>query len=476
MRRTGQLLLLAAAVVFMACGDGSTAPDAGAPANLAVVSGNEQEDTVTRALDDTLVAKLEDNQGQGIQDAVISWVVTEGGGEVFSPSTGTDEQGFTRNLWTLGPVAGGQAVEARWIDPSTGETEIVGEFTATALPDSIVRIAVEADSATEANGDTVVVDDTAQYSATAFDEHDNVNSESGFEWTLSDPSVADIDQSGELVATATGSSAVLASKEGVTGRDSVFVTSDVSEFSLAFSGSQHTQTPDTDSLDLTSTFTIEAWIRPTNLPGSNSFQHLVSKWGSASEASYVLELHDQRLRLNLHDSDADPGNTPVLSNSTLTEDTWQHVAATFDNGEVRLYIGGSLDKTSTGNNEPQVTTTSLFLGQSSADLRHYEGNLDEVRVWSVVRTEEEINAAKDSRLDGTETGLVGYWPMNEGSGDVAGDSTGLGHDMRLGDTDGDDSADPAWESGALAAAAIFPLDYRLARAEENASVSPSDQR
>lgn len=346
MRKTGQLLLVVSVLVFIACGDGSTGPqEGGTPASLSVVSGNEQEDTVTRTVDDTLVARLEDNQGRGVQDVVISWVVTEGGGEVFSPSTGTDEQGFTRNLWTLGPVAGGQAVEARWIDPSTGETEIVGEFTATALPDSIVRIAVEADSATEANGDTVVVDDTVQYSATAFDEHDNVNSESGFGWSLSNSSVASIDASGLLVAESDGETAVIAEKESVTGRDSLV-------------------------------------IEPEAPPSPPSVSIASPADGSSFEADMQT---------------------------------------------------------------PQITDTDPTFGRGNAGF-FLDGDLDEVRVWNVVRTQSEIDANKDQRLNGDEAGLIAYWPMEEGSGDVVGDASTASHEVRLGTQSGSDSADPSWIS------------------------------
>lgn len=332
-------------IAVAACSDGTGPDSENPPADLTIVSGNSQSDTVTRTLGDTLVAQLQDNQGRGVQDAVISWVVTEGGGEVFSPSTGTDEQGFTRNLWTLGPTAGPQAVEARWIDPSTGETEIVGEFTATALPDSIVRIVVSADSATEAAGDSLTVGDTAQYSAIAYDEHDNVNSDSGFVWALSDSSVAEIDQSAELVATGSGETAVLASKEDVTGRDSLFVESDA---------------PPAD---------------PT-----------VSISSPTDGSSFEADMHT-----------------------------------------------------------PQITDTDVVLGEGNAGF-YLNGDLDEVRVWNVVRTQSEIDGNKSSRLNGDESGLIAYWPMEEGSGDVASDASTNSHAFQLGNQAGSDSADPSWIS------------------------------
>lgn len=41
-------------------------------------------------------------------------------------------------------------------------------------------------------------------------------------------------------------------------------------------------------------------------------------------------------------------------------------------------------------------------------------------------------------------GLVAYWPLNEGAGQVAGDATGHGYSGTLGDLDSVEEADPAW--------------------------------
>ena len=49
--------------------------------------------------------------------------------------------------------------------------------------------------------------------------------------------------------------------------------------------------------------------------------------------------------------------------------------------------------------------------------------LSDVRIWSVARTDAEINANKNQRLFGNEAGLAAYWKLNEGTGTSASDST-----------------------------------------------------
>jgi len=44
--------------------------------------------------------------------------------------------------------------------------------------------------------------------------------------------------------------------------------------------------------------------------------------------------------------------------------------------------------------------------------RYFNGNIDEVRFWNVVRTQEEIQANMNTELTGIEAGLVSYYKMD----------------------------------------------------------------
>jgi hypothetical protein len=193
----------------------------------------------------------------------------------------------------------------------------------------------------------------------------------------------------------------------------------------------YVQVPDADVLDLGATFTLEAWIRPHNVAAS-AYQHVISKWGGGANASYVLQVHAGRLGVGIHDGTV---NSVLESTAALVDGAWQHVAATFDHGTLRLYVNGVLDAEMSGAVAPMASTQPLNFGQEHS-LGYtgwsYDGIIDEIRIWNVALSERQLARNMAKRLRGTERGLVGYWRFDEGSGAVAYDATPNGLDGALG--------------------------------------------
>ena len=112
------------------------------------------------------------------------------------------------------------------------------------------------------------------------------------------------------------------------------------------------------------------------------------------------------------------------ASSTFVQGVWTHVAATYDGTTMRLYING-VDVADKGHSGPVgYDTTGATIGAQQSDgTSVWQGELDEVRVWNVVRSAGDIAANMDLAL-GPQTGLIGLWHLTEASGLTLADSSG----------------------------------------------------
>jgi subtilisin family serine protease len=79
---------------------------AGAPAMVALVSGDGQTGTVGQPLADSLVVVVQDAFGNASPGTVVTWTVTAGAGSLSSTSVLADAAGRAAVAWTLGTAAG----------------------------------------------------------------------------------------------------------------------------------------------------------------------------------------------------------------------------------------------------------------------------------------------------------------------------------------------------------------------------------
>ncbi|HEV8263729.1 MAG TPA: hypothetical protein VGQ06_02180 [Gemmatimonadales bacterium] len=102
---------------------------------MTIIAGDKQDDTVGRELPAAITVQVTNAQTLApLPGVLINWHVVSGGGSVFAGTALTDVLGMARERWTLGPIVGEQAMEARMID-SLGNPIVYARVTATAKPD-----------------------------------------------------------------------------------------------------------------------------------------------------------------------------------------------------------------------------------------------------------------------------------------------------------------------------------------------------
>lgn len=123
------------------------------------------------------------------------------------------------------------------------------------------------------------------------------------------------------------------------------------------------------------------------------------------------------------------GNWPAPNAAPgLPVNEWVHVAVVWDatTGERSYYINGELVASDKGAGRGSVSLNSdCYVGFSYDSSRWIPGEVSELRVWTVARTQQQI-ASSMYMVDPQSEGLLAYWKFNEGSGNVINDATGNG--------------------------------------------------
>ncbi|AOY79104.1 LamG domain-containing protein [Moorena producens JHB] len=165
-----------------------------------------------------------------------------------------------------------------------------------------------------------------------------------------------------------------------------------------------------NSFNLTnSSFTVSFWVKRTSI---NNSQHVVL---ALAQKSYPPQNH--ALLIGFRDNNrffmAFWGNA-IDTDTSYTETNWHHWACTFDHTTKRqvIYRDGIFVKERTASSNC-LASGDFLLGCMFGNLFPFKGTLAEVRIWNKARTDEEIKADMHQHLTGQESGLVGYWPLNQ---------------------------------------------------------------
>lgn len=127
------------------------------------------------------------------------------------------------------------------------------------------------------------------------------------------------------------------------------------------------------------------------------------------------------------------GRTLVAAPTPPPAGEWHHVAYTFDRTTHILYVDGVMVSSSTATGDER-TPSQVWLGTVDGAAELYTGLMDEVRVWSIVRSAADIQKDMLHRGRGAEPGLMAYWTFDDSeNGGRCEDMSESGNDVTLGD-------------------------------------------
>ncbi|WP_332962526.1 DUF4347 domain-containing protein, partial [Microcoleus sp. ARI1-A5] len=167
----------------------------------------------------------------------------------------------------------------------------------------------------------------------------------------------------------------------------------------------------------TNRLTVETWLKPNF---TSPWEAIVAKGDSAWRLARSSSSNNLEFAFN-----STTGVKYVTGNANVNDNQWHHVAAVYDGTNVLLYVDGVLDaQSNVGSAIFSTNSYNVRIGSNEQVTgSNYTGQIDEVRVWNVARTQAQIQANKDISIS-SAAGLIGNWNFNEGTGTATADASG----------------------------------------------------
>ncbi len=171
--------------------------------------------------------------------------------------------------------------------------------------------------------------------------------------------------------------------------------------------------------------TVEALVK---LDGSGPYitgqsaNDIVSKHNGADDANYILRPD----HCEITTTDGHFYTSIVFSN--FSKDSFYHVAMTYDGVFLKFYVNGCLysQVPASGNlitNNYSTTIGQLASNPTALSIEQLYGFADEIRIWSIARTEKEIKTnMRDLPGPTSQAGLLAYYKFEANSDNVQGNS------------------------------------------------------
>jgi hypothetical protein len=150
----------------------------------------------------------------------------------------------------------------------------------------------------------------------------------------------------------------------------------------------------------TNSITMEAWVNRSN---TNNLHSVIGNYQSGV-FPILMRIDNNRLYCFINSQ----LTVQAVGTSTIPVGTWTHVAAVYNGTELKVFVNGVLENT-VAYSSPFVTSTNEFKigGGLTNNTEFFSGDIADVRIWKIARTDAEIASNYYKNLSGNETGLFG---------------------------------------------------------------------
>lgn len=201
--------------------------------------------------------------------------------------------------------------------------------------------------------------------------------------------------------------------------------------SIVFNGSTQSAYANSALINPQGTFSIEMWVKCNAEITSGEWQFMYCENSTTDWVGYLEYRYNGGTRQIVGKASrwVVIGYESVYAVDLGTD--WHHIAYTKNSSAGTLYldgvqVGNITSPTDTDNGDTNVGNEFMIgKGQTEAtstNINWFPGQIDDVRVWSDIRTAQEISDNMYPELVGDETGLTHYWKLNNNTTATTGTS------------------------------------------------------
>lgn len=157
--------------------------------------------------------------------------------------------------------------------------------------------------------------------------------------------------------------------------------------------------------------TLEGWFYPTAPAPANQYVMWIGEaYTSDSNVKFTIYQESANLICGFYD------NGWIATNGVaVTLNQWQHVACTYDQQNIKLYVNGAVVATAAATAALPAGDGDWYLGRRWDADELYTGRIDEVRIWNRALSAGEIANSMNCEPSGTASGLVARYGFNQGT-------------------------------------------------------------
>ncbi|MBU0671102.1 hypothetical protein KKF29_02990 [Patescibacteria group bacterium] len=218
--------------------------------------------------------------------------------------------------------------------------------------------------------------------------------------------------------------------------------------------------PNDYSLNLVDTGSVELWFKTTaDWTSSPTDQYLIGKEGNNGFGAYLASASGEEGKLKFFLRDGAGQAYTVTSDNRLSDTQWHHFVGIYGDKGMKIYIDGNLQTGSeTYNGNWTDNVSALKIGND------FEGQIDEVKLWSNIMSAEEV-------LNSYSNNLAGWWRLADNINSTTLDNSPYGNNGALQPA----ANAPTWRRGKLGSGLYFDGSDDRVRITNDENLNPREE-